>query len=242
MSGTYKTSEIYFKPVKLSIATIHFPLIEIKSPFPIFTLETMVLSRSLKSFMSLVIWFVQPLSINHESLELLLVAKHVAVKSCSSSCSSGLDFHIRYAFPILPQFLHLTSGLHQHFLWGWFIFLKCRQEGKVSPCCLLEPSGFLFLHLLFFLSLPPLEFCVFIWKAPCTASSCLIILLYFCAYRAFFSSPKVMVDKSFDSSNANIFNSYFLGTVTRIFCTILSSGKSFPRSFTLFSMPNSRLA
>lgn len=43
--------------------------------------------------------FVQPLSINHESLELLLVGKHVATKTYSSSCSSvvtfassGLDF------------------------------------------------------------------------------------------------------------------------------------------------------
>ena len=95
---------------------------EMKSPFPIFTLETMVLSSSLKSFRSLVIWFVQPLSINHESLELLLVAKHVATKSCSSSCSSAatfassdLDLHIRSTCPILPNFLHLTSGLHQHF-------------------------------------------------------------------------------------------------------------------------------
>ena len=129
---------------------------------------------------------------------------------------------------------------------GWLIQKWKNDNNRKRETNFLSPSGFekniiqKIEHIK--TSLPPLEFCVFIWKAPCTASSCLIILLYFCAYRAFFSSPKVMVDKSFDSSNANIFNSYFLGTVTRIFCTILSSGKSFPRSFTLFSMPNSRLA
>ena len=73
----------------------------------------MILSSSLKSFRSLVIWFVKQLSINHESLKLLLVAKHVAIKSCSSSCSStatfasfDLDLHIRST----------ESGLHfSHF-------------------------------------------------------------------------------------------------------------------------------
>jgi len=60
--------------------TVPFPLTEMKSPFPIFTLEPTVVSSSLKSLWSLVIWFVQPLLINHESHELLLVAKHFATK------------------------------------------------------------------------------------------------------------------------------------------------------------------
>jgi len=88
MSGTNKTSKIYFILDKLSIATVPFPLTEIKSPFSFFTLETKVLSSSLKSLWSLVIWFLQPLSINHESHELLLVAKHVATKSWPYSCWS----------------------------------------------------------------------------------------------------------------------------------------------------------
>ena len=131
--GTYRTSVIYFKPVKFSIATVLFPLAEINSPFPILTLETIFLSSSLKSSRSLVMWFVHPLSINQESLELLLVVKHVITESWSSSrcsveaftCSCCWDLKIRSMGPFLPHFLRLTSGLHPHFLCGWFIFLQC---------------------------------------------------------------------------------------------------------------------
>ena len=48
---------------------------KMKSPFKIFILEIIVLSISLKSFSLLVIWFMHPLSINHESLKVLIIKK-----------------------------------------------------------------------------------------------------------------------------------------------------------------------
>ena len=139
MSGTNKTSKMSFKPVWLSIAIVPLPFIGIYSPFPILTLETVVLPSSLKRSWSFFMWFIQPLSTSQLS-EVFLLTKHVAANNCSSWHWSTTALVSSYYWflqilstcPCLPHLLHFTSGLHQHFCGEMICLLAMRTRCKNS--------------------------------------------------------------------------------------------------------------
>ena len=115
MSSTYKTSLIYFKHVKLSMATIPFPFTEKE-----FTIS---------NFYSINDCFIKLLINGHVICAAIVDQPRITrVSACGKACCNNswsfsccCDLQTCSIFPILPLFMHLTSGLHQHFLCGWFI-------------------------------------------------------------------------------------------------------------------------
>jgi len=111
-----------------------------KSPFPILTLEILDLLSSLKSYLSWVMWFVQPLSIIQSFVDSLVMTHDVVRSSFSSNLSSTIltssskswDLHTFSICHNWPHLWHLTSGLHQHQLGWWPFFLQWRQDGKTN--------------------------------------------------------------------------------------------------------------
>ena len=92
---------------------------------------------------------------------------------------------------------------------------------------------------LFFFPLWPRLTCNFAYNAPLIDHSCLINLICSCACKAFKGLAKVMVDKSFEFSKAEIVISNLSRTVTSSFYTILESANSPPNNLTLFAIPRS---
>jgi len=163
----------------------------------------------------------QLLFVRHESLELLVLLNMlwqfgkkllIFLFLHSHLISSFIDLYICSICLILPPFLHLTFGLHQHLFWGWFNFWQCGQGGKVSSCCLLGPFWFFVLPFAIFLLVFQTSWvlCFYLKNTLYyTISSCLIVLLCSYACKTFMNSARAMVGRSFDPSKADIFNSYF---------------------------------
>lgn len=169
-------------------------------------------------------WLVLQLSIRQLSA-ISLLEKQVAMNNWSSSLSTIFAFsscywflllHMTASCPILLNLL-LSSGLLQHLKGGWPF---------LSPALLLffaaelSPTAWVFLffcHLLF-----PSSLCL-ASKAPSRTPSCLMTRLYSCACKALKSSASVILDKFFAFSKVVIVASNLLGSVTKIFSTILES-------------------
>lgn len=136
--------------------------------------------NSLKRFVTYIMWFVKPLSIN-QKLD-FLVEKHVATNKWSSFSSSlvtwtsasyfwDLFLQITALWPSGLQLFHYASGLFKQ-LNGGLPF--CHSADKVGK---------------FFLALLPLLWVLWLAsKAPSTIPPCLISFLCSCAYNVFSNS------------------------------------------------------
>jgi len=119
---------------------------------------------------------------------------------------ASLRFRLAYSLYMsqIPHFLPLTSGLHQHFAFGRFVFLQCGQGESLT----LMIVGAFVLFILPFIVL--LVFSTSRIVLLHEKHTCHIILLCSWTCKTFTNSSKVIVDQSFASSKAEIFTHFFL--------------------------------